>query len=84
VNLNLRCGPEQVLPKLVKVLPGLLRSATFDQSRLATEVEDEFAEEDDRLLVARAFHRPHISEACRTTRRARDGSLPRYWTATDG
>ncbi|GFF97772.1 lovastatin nonaketide synthase [Aspergillus udagawae] len=77
VTLDLRCGPEQVLPKLVKVLPRLLRSATFDQSRLATEVEDEFAEEDDRLLVARAFHRPDISDYVRRVgQHAEAGMVP--------
>ena len=62
VTLDVRADtPALVLAQLSDVLPTIIRSSAFDTSIPSNNVENDFAQRDSQLYVARAFHLPEMS-----------------------
>lgn len=61
VTLQLLPGDAPVAERLAHAIPLLLQSPSFDLGRKHSEVDNEFAEKNGQLFVARVFHHPEMS-----------------------
>ncbi|KAL2845909.1 hypothetical protein BJY01DRAFT_177125 [Aspergillus pseudoustus] len=77
ITLEIQTPNVSVTDKLVEVLPVLLGSQSFDLDRPASEVDNEFAENNGQLFVPRFIHRADITrDVALTSRQAAPELVP--------
>ncbi|KAJ0414844.1 hypothetical protein BJY00DRAFT_318416 [Aspergillus carlsbadensis] len=77
IILDIQTPNVPIMDKVVEVLPSLLAGPSFDLSRAAGEVDNEFAEKNGQLFVPRYVHRPDISrDVALTSRQAAPELVP--------